>query len=70
LGCDEPFFHGRKEASFLVEIARNNIRYEPLWGCPGLGGEVRQLRFLLGREVNFHLPSDYGKAATKASQRP
>jgi hypothetical protein len=54
LGCRYSFFNGGKKTGFFVEITGNNIRHQPFGGGPGLGGELRELRFLLGCEMYFH----------------
>ena len=33
---------------------QDNVLHQPLGSGPGLGGDLRYLRFLLGREMYFH----------------
>ena len=54
LGRRYSFFHGGKEAGFLVQITGNDSRYQPLRGGPGFGGHPCKPRLLLGGEMHFH----------------
>ncbi len=65
LGCRYSFFNGGKETGFFVEITSNNIRHQPFGGGPGLGGDLRKLRFLLGCEMYFHALQGTRKPRTR-----
>src|ERR1035438_6301180 len=50
LGCRYSFFHSGKKPGFFVEIPYDHTRNQPLGDGAGLSGNLRKLRFLLGRE--------------------
>src|SRR5208283_475567 len=54
-GC-ESLLNGGKEACFLVKIAGDDIRHQLLRIGARPGRDLRELRFLLGSEMDFHVP--------------
>jgi len=56
-GCRESFFHGGKEAGFLVEITGHNIRHQPLREGSSSGGDLRKLGLLFDGEIDFPSPT-------------
>ena len=53
-GCRYSLFHGGKEAGFFVKITSDNTRYQAFRHSSSFGGNLRKLRLLLRRELNFH----------------
>jgi hypothetical protein len=47
---------GTDETSALLEQAQGGVLHQPLGVDAGVGSELREPRFLLGCEVNFHAP--------------
>jgi hypothetical protein len=47
-------FDRSQETRFFAKIADDDIGHELFGGGAGFGGNLRDLRLLLGREVDFH----------------
>ncbi len=56
LSRGESLFNGRPETCLFVEITDDDIRHQPLSVGARFCRDLRQLRFLLGNEVYFHVP--------------
>ncbi len=67
----QSLFYGGQEARFFVEIADNNIGHKLFGDGPGFGGDLGDLRLLLGCEVDFHeVRARKNLAGGKGSQNP
>jgi hypothetical protein len=54
LGCDQSFFDSGQEPRFAIEIAGKDILHQAAGISPRLVGDLRYLRFLLGRQIDYH----------------
>jgi hypothetical protein len=51
---DRQFRRGGAKGCLFPKDTQDNILHQPLGSGPGLGGDLRYLRFLLGSEMYFH----------------
>src|ERR1700751_3237544 len=54
-GAKRQFWRGGGNMSFFLEQAQNGVLDQVLGVGAGFTGELRKLRFLLGREMYFHV---------------
>jgi hypothetical protein len=65
VGLRDACPHRRAQAGFLRQQAQRGVLHQVLGVSPCLDGNLRELRFLLGCEVDFHVLQDTEMPAVK-----